>query len=641
MSVLKLRDPETDEWISVKCIKGETGATGPQGPQGGKGETGATGPQGPQGEKGDTGPQGPQGEKGETGATGPQGPQGKNGNDAEGAIPSYVTEEVERVASVVQNHQNANTLTFLACSDPHYSSVHAYAAQMTESLTHMGQAMGLLRKYLNIDFAAYLGDTVYNQGETNDEALSAMRFVSGCLADGFQGIPNFRMRGNYENLDSADGPTDTQVFTNIGIHNRGAVYDSANKESGYCYRDFEDWKLRVVLVNTNETYTGSFLVSDAQCTWLADVLDLSALGDGWKSILLSHHPLDWNNQTSNIMSVIKEASGILCAFHGHVHGFRVDTITGTEIIRIAIPNACFYRNNEYGRNGTTENNDGTEFGEDTTYNKTAGTSEDTAFCVITIDLTANKIYADHYGAGYDRVIALDGAELTSYSVTNILSNITNSNAATTVVEGVSYSATLVPDDGYYIDSVTVIMGGTDVTSTVCNSGKISINSVTGDIVITATAVELISNDNNLVPTSLAADGTVYNGTGYKDGAYVSSGGTYGTDSSCVATGFISYAAGDVIYVKGATLSNAGHARLYFQKSISSASSVAYFDNNLAENVWTTTDDTTMQVETLGENYYKLTPSSELTAKITDSTVYRMSLYGTGANLIITHNEPIE
>ena len=44
------------------------------------------------------------------------------------------------------------------------------------------------------------------------------------------------------------------------------------------------------------------------------------------------------------------------------------------------------------------------------------------------------------------------------------------------------------------------------------------------------------------------------------------------------------------------------------------------------------------VETLGENYYKFTPNR---SAMVSEYWYCMSLKGTGANLIITHDEPVE
>ena len=70
---------------------------------------------------------------------------------------------------------------------------------------------------------------------------------------------------------------------------------------------------------------------------------------------------------------------------------------------IAIPNMCFYRNNEYGRSGKPEYGE-IEFGEEMTYHKTAGTASETAFCAVAVDRDAERIHVLCYGAGYDRVV---------------------------------------------------------------------------------------------------------------------------------------------------------------------------------------------------------------------------------------------
>ena len=78
-----------------------------------------------------------------------------------------------------------------------------------------------------------------------------------------------------------------------------------------------------------------------------------------------------------------------------------------------------------------------------------------------------------------------------YSITNTLTNCTNSNSATTINEETAYSATLTAISGYIMSTVTITMSGTDITSTAYDSetGAISIASVTGNIVITAEAIE--------------------------------------------------------------------------------------------------------------------------------------------------------
>lgn len=77
----------------------------------------------------------------------------------------------------------------------------------------------------------------------------------------------------------------------------------------------------------------------------------------------------------------------------------------------------------------------------------------------------------------------------SYSITNNLSNATNSNPNTSIARNESYTATINPDSDYELGSITVTMGGVDITHSVVNENSINITSVTGNIIITVTTVE--------------------------------------------------------------------------------------------------------------------------------------------------------
>jgi phi13 family phage major tail protein len=80
---------------------------------------------------------------------------------------------------------------------------------------------------------------------------------------------------------------------------------------------------------------------------------------------------------------------------------------------------------------------------------------------------------------------------TKYTVTQVLSHAASSNSAAKVAKGTSFITTLTADTGYVLATPTVTMGGTDVTSTAWDSStsKVTITSVTGNIVITETATE--------------------------------------------------------------------------------------------------------------------------------------------------------
>jgi hypothetical protein len=77
-----------------------------------------------------------------------------------------------------------------------------------------------------------------------------------------------------------------------------------------------------------------------------------------------------------------------------------------------------------------------------------------------------------------------------YSITNNLTDVINSNAEISIGAGKTYTATLTPAvENYVLDTVTVTMGGEDVTASVYADGEINIPIVTGAIIITATVKE--------------------------------------------------------------------------------------------------------------------------------------------------------
>ena len=96
--------------------------------------------------------------------------------------------------------------------------------------------------------------------------------------------------------------------------------------------------------------------------------------------------------------------------------------------------------------------------------------------------------AQNIEAFNEELLKTDNAS--SYSITNVLENVTNTNTDIVVDKGASYVATLaLADSSYSIREISVMMGGADVTAEVYNSETLTINipSAFGDIVITAKA----------------------------------------------------------------------------------------------------------------------------------------------------------
>lgn len=367
-----------------------------------------------------------------------------------------------------------------------------------------------------IDFCCYLGDYTWGASTTTiAETKQHIAEINADIDEAFQGIPQFRTVGNHDAGAYAvtqNGTTipDSELFQLIGKYCEGATYGST--VAGYCYRDFESKKLRVICLNTSESLTAdkasTGYVSNAQAAWFAKTLKAVGAKSGWRVLTLSHHPLDWSvvSICANIIKAYVEGGSIvvggesvnfanshsaqfLCAFHGNVHCFKAaklnsisgNTPTEFNAWRVAIPNMCFSRNNEYGQNGNGEYY-GIEFGEETTYNKTAGTADDTAFVVNVLNPATQKIYSYCFGAGYDREVftgvasvAVTGVtlnatsgELTKGGTVTLTATVAPANASNKTVEWTSSAPTVA---SVVNGVVTAISAGTaDITATTEDGG---------------------------------------------------------------------------------------------------------------------------------------------------------------------------
>ena len=431
---------------------------------------------------------------------------------------------------------------------------------------------------------AHLGDVAVGHGSTTPDMLkSQIEGFIGYFREAKSDLPVFICIGNHDTgIYYHEAQEDGQVHTLTGEY----LYKTFTKHSesedtvtggeengGYCYRDFADKKLRVIMLNTSEQITGSQIDNGtygAQRVWLANaLLDLNTKDDAveWSFIVLSHYPADYGSSTMKVSQLLgayvnggsititdssdgtnqtvnfsgKNGAKMVAQFHGHVHNFLASKLysnaSGSPVQydawRMCIPNGQFNRENYYGEIG------GINFAEAETYHKIVGTAQGTSFVVNVINPDEEKIYSFCYGAGYDRVVGY-GATV-YYAVTSKLSNVTTDNEQKSIEADAAYTATLTPDDGYHFKEVTVTMGGKDITSTAYAGGVVTIAKVTGNVVITAKAQQT-PNFTNLV-------------TEYENDTYINSSGAVAARKGVTTTGFIPVTAGaKVIRVAGEGLS---------------------------------------------------------------------------------------
>ena len=208
---------------------------------------------------------------------------------------------------------------------------------------------------------------------------------------------------------------------------------------------------------------------------------------------------------------------------------------------------------------------------------TAIISPDTGHIVddITVIMGGNDITSTAVEGNTISIESVDGAiEITAiaveqtvtdnYTITNNLTNCTNSNNTAEIVSGNPYTATISTTPAYALSSLKVLMAGVDVSSNVitktATGATISIASVTGNVVITASAVENLiaqaldftyANSTWTLSSNVLKDTSVTPNTiGYKTGYNTSSStGVDSATSGSEITGFIPVKYGDTIRIK--------------------------------------------------------------------------------------------
>ena len=375
-------------------------------------------------------------------------------------IPAYIKAEANDVMSRLMEKQGNRVFNMIAMSDFHYSNYAAkYGGEVDQNratLLSVAKATSYMLDRIHIDAVATLGDNTPFGAVTQNDITWANKWfkeINEVLAMTQRpGVVDFRTVGNHDRMggNDADGnPTpflpDGAVYQYIQGYNRQCDYLSA--PVGYGYKDFEGYKLRVIVLNTaecegkgrfSEPHYGYF-IGNAQYNWLVKALDISSKEDAsdWQILILSHHRADdaqvgtdettpWYNNgyiLPNILYAYKtggsysaniadEGISVSCNFagknqarligqiHGHHHSYTyrnlylgsdTDASIQSDIVAVSTPT-------------TSHTIDGNKDNNGNTYSNVKGTAEETAFCVYAIDLDEHKIHAIHYGVGLDREI---------------------------------------------------------------------------------------------------------------------------------------------------------------------------------------------------------------------------------------------
>lgn len=505
--------------MDLKGAKGETGPKGDKGDTGAQGPKGDTGSQGPAGKDGATGSTGPKGDKGDTGPKGDTGAAGKDGytpvkgvdyfTEADkqeiianigasgSSIPDYVKTEAERVARIVNKHQSNNSIVFPFLSDAHCGY---YTDKTNAATTLAGQLLNLVGQRVPFDFIANGGDMANGAYDTTKEmSYEQIEDYTELTREATKGVPTVWAAGNHDDAPyqaTENRLTQKEMFGLIGRKNRlsGAVCPNG---CNYGYLDLENRKLRVICLDTDDkrswgtvavgagesgpAYLNAHNIGGNQLDWLANTaLDFSAKAKPaeWNIIIISHTALD--------------ASGTI-----------TDAVSGATYNYNTANAATILKEYMVGNSGSIKHNDAT-----VNYDYSALANRASVICSV-------------HGHNH---------KFTSETVSGILSigcpNVMNGRERVSD-DGNTYAKTAGTANGTSFCIITVDLENSLIYADCVGAGYNREFEYTTEVV----------SYTNLLPKSTDATGAIYNGKGWKENTYLSSGND-GAKSGTYASGFI-------------------------------------------------------------------------------------------------------
>ena len=189
----------------------------------------------------------------------------------------------------------------------------------------------------------------------------------------------------------------------------------------------------------------------------------------------------------------------------------------------------------------------------------------------------------------------------SYNITLNLTNVASSNTATSIAENASYTTTLSPTGGYKkLGTITVAMGGVDISASAVSGSTITIAKVTGDIVITCAAV--ITNIINTI--GISADTRLSTSSG----ANKTQAGWATIGANMDAASLIHLKSGDTLRIKGASLPSANDGKSVAVRYSATAefSSAGYiYNGHTWANLHFASSGDIVTVTATGEHYIRI------------------------------------
>lgn len=541
--------------------------------------------------------------------------------------PDYVVAEAKETAKKVLSHQSEDCFTLAWLSDIHIgNSYQIDGVWTTDETSNIEAGMGLheMSKTAPCDMIALGGDlaagTIMTQ---HDDGLNQLDTAMEYMRPATFHTPTLYLVGNHDDVPfraTADRLTRAEMFSRFGKKSllTGAVSNDLDKGCNYGYLDFENRKMRVIYLDTHDkngwestnqvqgtstesAYMNACNVSAKQLHWLANVaLDFTdkERPSDWGVIVLSHTQLNIHSGNHTYTD----------AASGKSYTANTDNV-------ITILTAYLSK----GSGSITLN------GETATYDFAGLTEKAYLYCCINGHRHCYEFreYGSKKIPGITCPNTRDGSERESQ-------------------DGNTYTKTPGTGESCSFNVITIDRKNGKIYADNHGAG---IDRVF-DVMVYVDYVNLVPKATTPPATGGTPNTEIYNGgLGYKNNTRIS-GFDDSSGTGYVATGCVPYTrkadgTWGTIYVKGATLDTSmGNVRFTMLQYVASngvtANKQAVGNSTNSNTMW----GTYFTIDTLGEQYYRLTPTANNGFSL-NIFAFRMSLYGSGENLIITVDEPIE
>ena len=380
--------------------------------------------------------------------------------------------------------------TFGLLSDTHIDDDGTDEAYSKSDLTN---AISFLEN-AGADFIAYCGDMTNNGRVYDYPALKT------CLESST--VPNYCVRGNHDANSLTDG-----------------YADATGCEDDYIVIQGNDL---LIFISCNDTNHDTGGLTTAKLDWLEHLLQTTT---DKRVFLFYHYFVDgtsgngtgvypWgtlkpsNTIASRFINMVKQYPNLIyCSGHSHMRFSIQDQDANAnyyhnngECYYIHTPSCAKprYPNSSSG-SGVSDYSEGSEgylvkvYADKVVFNP---------IDFITSEYLTKYNYTANVSQGSNTVI--------TYTITNDLTGVTSDNSVASAEFNSSYTATLTATEGNITD-IKVTMKGKDITSSCYSNGVITIDKVTGNIVITATnkavpeIVEITWNDGVKLDKSTGAE----------------------------------------------------------------------------------------------------------------------------------------